>query len=810
MKSKGCGKSSKNVPLSQALVTDAAPRAFAASSSLLTRGIPDRTLSPMGLRIGIAALVAALALALSAPGAGAGVRPLGAGNGVPASGQAGGSETPAGLAAAMVEELGRIAPGLVTPLFPDASAAPPPVCSGDSETRTFALLIGADDAGAPFGRLAGALNDMDLMAAALTARGIAAFDIITLAGSGAVRGTLAQAFQHLLDTVDCGDRVLIHFSGHAARPRDLIDALVPKAIRERFSNVAIDQIWATDYTYDANIAALRWADRSELFLVLNGETAPDGASRKNVVSIDDISEFVTRARNRMVDVVVFLDTSYAAAADLSGRQYRVGDNTLWTNGGETGDGRSWDEIFSPRSRLYPARGGFAAFYSSASDSHSIELFFETPDGDRRSYGVFTFRLATAIQNRDSVTVRTLADAVRPTEADAQAGSGHSQQLLAAAERQRLRVEASDAEMVLFTDVSLPRPEVDPITITRPTPKRGGLVAEKPEVEIEGVVNWSTPARAVVIAGQTAFLDAAGRFKGKAMLQTGLNQISVVALTADGRAHQHLLELQFEGDRKALEGEGARYALIIANQNYRPETGYSSLKTPFADADAVAAILAKRYGYRTALPLQGGSELSLMLRDASSGEIQNALFELSRVAGEKDQVLVYYAGHGIYEELTSTAYWVTSDSRAGQPFTYLDGDDLDKAIRRIQARSVIVISDSCFSGALLRGGAEEAEQIAREERTRALLRLAQKRSRILISSGSNEPVEDTGGQGHSVFARALLTGLETMEEDAFSARELFDEMILPKVLGRSEQEPQYRPIERSGHEGGDVVFVRTPG
>ncbi len=59
-----------------------------------------------------------------------------------------------------------------------------------------------------------------------------------------------------------------------------------------------------------------------------------------------------------------------------------------------------------------------------------------------------------------------------------------------------------------------------------------------------------------------------------------------------------------------------------------------------------------------------------------------------------------------------------------------------------------------------------------------------------------------------FSRALLTGLEEMEEDAFSVRELFDRYLLPMVVGQSAQEPQYRPVERSGHEGGDVILART--
>ena len=47
----------------------------------------------------------------------------------------------------------------------------------------------------------------------------------------------------------------------------------------------------------------------------------------------------------------------------------------------------------------------------------------------------------------------------------------------------------------------------------------------------------------------------------------------------------------------------------------------------------------------------------------------------------------------------------------------------------------------------------------------------------------------------------------MRYDAFSARELFDGYLLPLVIANADQEPQFRPIERAGHEGGDIVFVR---
>ena len=250
-------------------------------------------------------------------------------------------------------------------------------------------------------------------------------------------------------------------------------------------------------------------------------------------------------------------------------------------------------------------------------------------------------------------------------------------------------------------------------------------------------------------------------------------------------------------------------MVVANQTYGGKTGYAPLSTPFADADAIENVLVSRYGFVTEAVLAGGQRLGLSLRDATGRDIQSVLHQLGSVAGENDTVLIYYAGHGEYEEATTNAYWIPADAEYRVPFTYLSAAAIADPITRMQAGNVILISDSCFSGALMRGGPGAEDEIADADRIEALLRKSKRRSRILISSGNNEPVSDIGGAGHSVFAAALLNGLENMEYDAFSALELFNGYILDAVSANADQEPQYRPIERVGHDGGDVVFVRVP-
>lgn len=685
------------------------------------------------------------------------------------------------------------APGMVQPLVDYSDVAGKPAkCDANAKPKVHAILIGASEAGQPFDPLNGPENDIDLVAASLSARGVAADDIVVLVGDDASRAMAGQAFLDTLDAVNCGDHVLLYFSGGALRADALLSRILPQDLIDKFADVPIADTWMPGFYTpgDRPTAAIRWAQRTGLYLALNQQEY--GVTE--VLSAPDVSDFVTNLRNRLADVTVALDTSSASDADLAARQAEAGDTSIWSveTSGENADA---GEAYVVPTQLLPAHGKFAAFYASTADRDAQEFGFDNGDGSETVYGAFTFRLANVIQNRDSVTVRALTESLKMLpQRDGKAA-------------QRYRVEATDPEMAMFTDLSRPLPPTDTIVITKPAPTRSAAAMERPEIDIEGAVNWSAPVKAVLVDGKMALLRPDNTFHYSAMLKPGVNTFEVVALTADGRTHEKLLELVFEGDKKALEGDGTRYAVIIANQNYdRAKSGFDALATPFADADAVASLLTTKYGFRTEAKLPDGSAVALVLKDATRRDIETTLYKIGLVVGEKDTVLIYYAGHGIYEEKTTIAFWVPSDAEAGVPISYLSASTIAEAVQRMQAGKVVVISDSCFSGALLRGAGTE-QKIDDANRERALLALSQRRTRILISSGNNEPVADSGGKGHSVFAQALITGLEDMPHGSFSARELFDGYLLPLVVANADQEPQYRPIERSGHEGGDVVFVR---
>ena len=70
--------------------------------------------------------------------------------------------------------------------------------------------------------------------------------------------------------------------------------------------------------------------------------------------------------------------------------------------------------------------------------------------------------------------------------------------------------------------------------------------------------------------------------------------------------------------------------------------------------------------------------------------------------------------------------------------------------------------------------------------------------------SLEPVNDGGGEDHSVFTRAFLTALRDSTE-VLDGQQLFTSVRRP-VIVNADQTPEYSDIRLAGHDGGDFLFV----
>jgi uncharacterized caspase-like protein len=244
----------------------------------------------------------------------------------------------------------------------------------------------------------------------------------------------------------------------------------------------------------------------------------------------------------------------------------------------------------------------------------------------------------------------------------------------------------------------------------------------------------------------------------------------------------------DATRDTVASPPARYlALIIGNEQY---TNFTPLRTPIADARAIATVLERDYAFTTTV-----------LTNATRYQIVSALSRLRREATENDNVVIYYAGHGYLDDATARGYWLPVDAERDNIANWLSTSDITDVLAGIQARHALILADSCFSGALLRSD----PTIVLDERQSLLKKLATRRSRSIMTSGGLEPVSDNGDGRHSVFAAALLRALRENRQ-LLEAGRLFMQIRERVALGAA-QTPQYGPLRNAGHDGGDFIFAR---
>jgi len=234
------------------------------------------------------------------------------------------------------------------------------------------------------------------------------------------------------------------------------------------------------------------------------------------------------------------------------------------------------------------------------------------------------------------------------------------------------------------------------------------------------------------------------------------------------------------------GFGRYYALVIGNNNYQH---LPKLMTAHKDAKAVARIFEQDYGFR----------VNLML-DARRADILIALGKLRAKLTDRDNLLIYYAGHGWLDQEGGEGYWLPIDAVRDNEVNWISNASVTTLLKAMSAKHVLIVADSCYSGKLARG-----LRIKRRS-DNYFSRMASKRVRSVMSSGGLEPVADSGGKGgHSVFASAFMEALRA-NDGIIDGTELFTQIRRPVILN-SDQTPEYADIRKAGHDGGDFLFVR---
>lgn len=306
-------------------------------------------------------------------------------------------------------------------------------------------------------------------------------------------------------------------------------------------------------------------------------------------------------------------------------------------------------------------------------------------------------------------------------------------------------------------------------------------------------------------------DKEGLFKFEIALESDSTPVNIVAVDKQNRLRRISFNLLAPTQGKQTFAETAEnvstntypsihfgkfYALIIGNNNY---THMPALKTSANDARAVDEILRSRYGYKTKL-----------LMDANRHQIMSAFNDLRQSLTDRDNLLIYYAGHGEIDKGDENAYWLPTDAEPNNSANWLSSFNVTKYLSVIQAKHILVIADSCYAGAMTQGSIVRLpKDMPEDKRERWLNFMMKRKARTVMTSGGEEPVLDSGGGNHSVFAKALLKALSSnkgLMVDYELFRIVAGQVKKSASLSGFQQSPEYSSLQHAGHEGSPFFFV----
>jgi len=244
----------------------------------------------------------------------------------------------------------------------------------------------------------------------------------------------------------------------------------------------------------------------------------------------------------------------------------------------------------------------------------------------------------------------------------------------------------------------------------------------------------------------------------------------------------------------------KYALIIGNNQY-DDPKLAQLKTPAADSQALAKVLADKD--------IGSFDQVTPLINKNETEIRRAISAFLTNKKPDDLVLVYFSGHGVLDDrgrlfLSLKDTETTLLKATAIPSTFIS-DEMDSC----RSRRQILILDCCHSGAFARG--TKGEQKAVTEATFE----GSGYGRVVMTASDSTQYALEGDQvirqtDLSLFTHFLLEGLKTGEADTdhdghISLDEWYD-YTYAKVVSET---PRQIPHCWSYNQQGDLIIARNP-
>ncbi len=317
-----------------------------------------------------------------------------------------------------------------------------------------------------------------------------------------------------------------------------------------------------------------------------------------------------------------------------------------------------------------------------------------------------------------------------------------------------------------------------------------LETSEPETVIIGRISDDSEISSLMVNSKPTEISNKGIFTTPMKLSPGKNEVVILALDNQDNIENLRFTINYTPVKQTLaetvNQKSTYYGLIIGINNY-PDPAINSLDNPAKDATALYDVLTSKYTFE--------KDNIQLLSNAKREDIIIALDHLSRQVSPEDNLLIFYAGHGYFDDNANIGYWLPSDARKISKADWFRNSTLVDYLKEIESKHTLLITDACFGGSIFQ------TRSAFSDTPKAIEMLYELPSRKAMTSGNLSEVPD-----QSSFAKFLLGRLESNEQQYISSEQLFSSLKMA-VMNNSDAIPMFGEIRNVGDQGGDFIFIK---
>jgi formylglycine-generating enzyme required for sulfatase activity len=348
------------------------------------------------------------------------------------------------------------------------------------------------------------------------------------------------------------------------------------------------------------------------------------------------------------------------------------------------------------------------------------------------------------------------------------------------------------------NAEIPAQKTEPpgIEVIDPVMERGQMLSFfGSEIKVKGRVNAQSKLLLLLINGMETNVDDQGYFERSVALRYLENEIQIRAIDAN----RNVGSVSFTVKRELNEGDvtrtsgavrGTNYALLIGTDEYKE---FQRLNNPVFDVKTIAAELEQAYGFN--------------VKTVVAPTLDQFYSELRSYGNRKysslDQLFIFVAGHGVFDDVFGDGYLVLADSKKNDQnkTSYVSHSNLRTILNNIDCPHIFLVLDVCFGGTfdpLVASRGDEYEALNRDQFIQRKLKY---RTRQYLTSGGKTYVSDGRPGSHSPFAREFIRALR-----GYGGTDRV--LTIAEIIGYVEKvQPEPRWGEFGSNEpGSDFLFI----